>query len=218
MLRELSDGQLRSAVRGSAPAKGAEGAAKAPVGNGERDVDGQALGNTTNGGASAPSAAQRLAASTAATLRVSLELSKSSFRGAASSSAPDGHGLQGATGGSALAEQDSRGAAAENVSEACRGGDTLEHQQRVELERREDNAGNASSAPSKASQLRLTPAALTMLLQLHNGERELLSELKAAAQKRAGKRSYVTAAVYNHTAHPATPLHNLREGAFGGYT
>jgi hypothetical protein len=94
----------------------------------------------------------------------------------------------------------------------------LEHQQRVELERREDNAGNASSAPSKASQLRLTPAALTMLLQLHNGERELLSELKVAAQKRAGKRSYVTAAVYNHTAHPATPLHNLREGAFGGYT
>ena len=57
-----------------------------------------------------------------------------------------------------------------------------------------------------------------MLLQLHNGERELLSELKAAAQKRAGKRSYVTAAGYNHTAHPATPLHNLREGAFGGYT
>ena len=130
-----------------------------------------------------------MAASTAATLRVSLELSKSSFRGAASSSAPDGRGLQGATGDSALAEQDSRGAAAENVSEACRGGDTLEHQQRMELERRVDNAGNASSAPSKASQLRLTPAALTMLLQLHNGERELLSELKAAAQKRAGKRS-----------------------------
>ena len=99
------------------------------------------------------------------------------------------------------------------MSEACRGGDTLEHQQRVELERREDNAGNASSAPSKASQLRLTPAALTMLLQLHNGERELLSELKAAAQKRAGKRScriQPLCASRDATPQPA------RERAFGG--
>jgi hypothetical protein len=48
-------------------------------------------------------------------------------------------------------------------------------------------ATQAAHLQKRASSV--TPAALTMLLQLHNGERELLSELKVAAQKRAGKRS-----------------------------
>jgi hypothetical protein len=170
MLRELS-----GAASGSAPDEhGATDAATSS--SGERDNNVQVLGIAGNGAAPATQAS---AATSAATLQALRELSKNSFGDVASSSALDEHGLHGATSGSALTARNFGDAAAGSASKACRGGDILEHQQQVTLGVASGgNGGSASDAPSKASQLRLTPAALTVLLELHNGELELLQPLE----------------------------------------
>jgi hypothetical protein len=156
------------AASGSAPdEQGAEGAATG--GNGQRDDDAQVLGVAGNG---AEPATQRSAAISAASLQALCELSSNSvFRGVADGGAPDGHGGEGATSGSALAMQGSRSAAADRTSGACRSGDTLEHQQQVALAAASgSNGGNASDAPSRASQLRLTSTALTRTPGVHHAD------------------------------------------------